>query len=520
MTHLAAGYRRLTRRLARLLQRHPLLLLSAFTLVYFAVTSLLAWRKLVWYDEIYTIRISQLPTLADVWAALGSGMDPNPPLNYLATRVACSLLGDHPLAYRLPAIVGFWLLSLCLYAIVSRRCGRTFGCLAALFAFATSAHSIYAYEARPYGLLLGFSGLAVLCWQRAAEGRRVALLGLALSLAAAVSTHYYAVLVFVPLGLAELARAMRRRRLDLPMAAALAAGLAPLLLYYPVVQQARAVLASGFWAKPKWESVAVFYQKLLEADLLPCVAVLLFLAIYPKIRATAPDRDTDEPSTAPPIEEVVLAVAFAVLPFFGIALAKLFTGAFSERYVIPAVIGLALAFAYAACHYARGCQVFAVSVGVILLGWWLATDAMRFHEMADKRQALDAVCRRLSETGERETPLVVSDSLSFMQLTYYAPDALRSRLTYLNSPELSLRYKGYDTDEVALRIMRKWVPLNVVDYEEFVSSHRRFLVYDRGSWLPSALVGSDWDVRKRPNQFLRVHALADAVAAASPDGDE
>src|SRR5262249_49561307 len=153
--------------------------------------------------------------------------------------------GENPLAYRLPALVGFFVLSLCLFRFTSRRCGRPYACLAVLFAFATSAHSIYAYEARPYGLLLGFTGLALVCWQSAGVGSRLARFGLALSLAAAVSTHYYAVLIFVPLGLAELVRALRRQRLDVPMAVALLAGLAPLLAYFPIVQKARAVLTSG-----------------------------------------------------------------------------------------------------------------------------------------------------------------------------------------------------------------------------------------------------------------------------------
>jgi hypothetical protein len=520
MARLAAGYCSLARSLAARVQRHPFALLLAFSLAYFTLTPLLAGRKLLWYDELYTVHVARLPATADVWAALGSGMDPNPPLNYLATRVACSVLGDTPLAYRLPALVGFFVLSLCLFHFVARRCGRPFACLAVLFAFATSAHSIYAYEARPYGLLLGCTGLALVCWQAATEGSRWARIGLALSLMAAVSTHYYAVLIFVPLGLAEMVRAWRTRRLDWQIALALVIGLTPLLVYFPLVQQARSVLASGFWAKPKWEAVAAFYQKLLEADLLPCVAVLLFLALYPWLRSADREPMPEEQPTSPPLEEIVLVVAFALLPFFGLVLGKLFTGAFSERYVIPAVLGLAIAFAYAARHYARGCPVLAVSVAAILLIWWVGTDAIRIHEMADKHQALAATCDRLARLGDPDEALVVSDSLTFLQLAYYAPEPLARRLTYLRSPELSRRYKGYDTDEVALGILRQWVFLNVADYEDFVPSHRRFLVYDRGSWLPAALVGSACQVTKRTNQLLLVQTTVDAVAAANQAGKE
>jgi hypothetical protein len=517
MTRLAAGYCRLARSVAALVQRHPVCLLLLFALAYFTLTPLLAARKLIWYDELYTVHVARLPSVSDLWAALASGMEPNPPLNYLAARASCSAFGESPFAYRLPALVGFFVLSLCLFRFVSRRCGRPYACLAVLFAFATSAHSIYAYEARPYGLLLGFAGLALVCWQSAVEGSRLARVGLGLSLAAAVSTHYYAVLIFVPLGLAELVRALRRRRLDVPIAVALLAGLAPLLAYFPIIQKARAVLTSGFWAQPKWESVPGFYQKLLDADLLPCVAVLLFLALYPRLRAADLETTEEAPPASPPVEEIVLAIAFALLPFFGLALGKLVTGAFSERYVVPAVIGLAVAFAYAARYYARGCPVMAVSVAGILLAWWLGTDVIRIQEMADKQQALARTCDQLAHLGAADEPLIVSDSLTYLQLAYYAPEPLAARLTYLNSPKLSRRYKGYDTDEVALGLLRQWVGLNVVDYDEFVASHRAFLVYDRGSWLPSALVGGDLQVTKKPNQLLQVRAATDAVATG--DGE-
>src|SRR5262249_22574769 len=74
----------------------------------------------------------------------------------------------------------------------------------------------YAYEARGYGMVLGFAGAAVVCWDlaRSPRWRPVALLGLPVCLALAVATHFYAVLLVVPLALAELARSLKRRRTD------------------------------------------------------------------------------------------------------------------------------------------------------------------------------------------------------------------------------------------------------------------------------------------------------------------
>ena len=517
MPRIADRYCRFAQRVAQFIERHPFVLLAAFTLVYFATACPLAERKLLWHDEIFTVRIARQPTLAALWAALGSGMDANPPLNYLATRAACAILGDGPVAYRLPALVGFWLFCVCLFLFVAHRCGRAFACLAVLFALATDAHHTFAYEARPYGLLLGWAGLALLCWQRTGEGNsRAARAGLALSLAAALATHYYAVLLFVPLGLAEAARSWRRWRIDLAVWACFAVGLLSLAAFLPLAQQARAVLGTGFWARPTLEKLATFYKELLGVDVLACVAVLLFLAVYPRLRTADEEQPHEQPSSLPP-EEILVAVAFAALPFFAFALGKLVTGAFAHRYAITAVIGPSVAFACAARHYSRCCPVLAVSVGGILLAWWLATDVVRLQEMEGKRAEFAAAHDRLARQAERAGVLAVSDPLAYLQHAYYAP-ALRPRLVYLCSPRLALRYKGSNTTDLALLLLSRWSDLNVLDCEEFVAAHREFAVHDRGGWLAAALADRDLLLTKKPHNLLEVSPADEPGASATGVG--
>ena len=515
MTRIADRYSRFTEKVARVLERHPLCLLAAFTLVYFATACSLAERKLLWHDEIFTVRIARQPTLGEMWGALGSGMDANPPLNYLATRAACAVLGDNPVAYRLPAVAGFWLFCVCLFLFVARRCGRVFGCLAVLFALATDAHHTFAYEARPYGLMLGWAGLALFCWQRAGESgdRRPALAGLALSLAAALATHYYSVLLFVPLGLGELARSWQRGRIDRPVWACFGIGLLALAAVLPLAWKARAVLGTGFWARPTLEKLATFYKELLGVDVLACVGVLLFLAAYPRPKGRSEDATGAEPAAVPP-EEIAVVVALAALPFFAFALGRLVTGAFAHRYALAAVAGLAAAFAYATRRHARNCPALAVSVGGILLAWWLATDAVRLREMDGKRAEFAAACERLAVQAERAGVLAVSDPIAYLQYAYYAP-GLRPRLVYLCSPRLALRYKGSNTTDLALLILSRWSDLNVADCEEFVAAHRTFTVHDRGGWLSAALAERDLQLTKRPHNLLEVR-VPDSSEVARP----
>jgi hypothetical protein len=497
------------------------MLLAGFTLAYFATACPLAQRKLLWHDEIFTVRIARQPTLGEMWGALGSGMDANPPLSYLATRIACAALGDLPLAYRLPALVGFWLFGVCLFLFVARRCGRVFACLAVLFVLATDAHHTFAYEARPYGLLLGWAGLALVCWQRAGEGAgRAARLGLALSLAAALATHYYAVLLFVPLGLAEAARSWRQRRLDLSVWACFATGLLSLAAFLPLAQQARAALGPGFWARPTLDKLATFYKELLGVDVLACVGVLLFLAVYPTLGVTSEDPSREQAAPVPP-EEVLAALVFAALPLVAFLLGKVATGAFAQRYALAAVIGPAVAFVYVAHHYSRRCSVLAISIGGILLGWWLTTDAVRLREMDGKWAEFAAAHRGLAAQAEREGLLAVSDPLAYLQHAYYATPAVRTRLVYLCSPKLALHYKGTNTTDLGLLILSRWSDLNVVDCEEFIATHREFAVHDHGGWLAAALADRDLCLAKRPNNLLEVSTPAGAGVAlgAAKEGD-
>src|SRR4029077_19684334 len=97
--------------------------------------------------------------------------------------------GEHPWALRLPAILGFLLMMLCIYRFVAKRTSPVYGLVAMVMPLVTAAHE-YAYEASGYGLLLGFAAFAILCWQQAGEDglRTAAVLGLAAGLTAAVAS--------------------------------------------------------------------------------------------------------------------------------------------------------------------------------------------------------------------------------------------------------------------------------------------------------------------------------------------
>jgi 4-amino-4-deoxy-L-arabinose transferase-like glycosyltransferase len=120
----------------------------------------------MWNDELYTYYVAVLPSMHDVWNALLARGEQTPPLFFVITRLSFRLFGVNELSIRLPEIIAVWGMTLCLYAFVRRRMSSLSALCAALFPLVTTAYP-YAYEARAYGLVLGFAALALLSWQSA-----------------------------------------------------------------------------------------------------------------------------------------------------------------------------------------------------------------------------------------------------------------------------------------------------------------------------------------------------------------
>ena len=255
--------RGLAARVSRL-AAHRWLGLLAFSAIYLSATVILAGRRPLWNDEIYTYEFTQTRGVGGLWRALETGADQAPPLSYLLTRASFGAFGVSRLTIRLPEIVAFLLFCVCMYLFVARRTNRLYGLVAMLLPTLTAAY-YYASEARAYAFVLGFGALALVCWQLATEGvsRRITVVGLALSLALATSSHYYAVLLLVPLGLGELTRALTVRRIDAWVWVAFTGALVPLVALIQLVRAAHRYSAD-FWGRPSWSDAPKFYSFLLD----------------------------------------------------------------------------------------------------------------------------------------------------------------------------------------------------------------------------------------------------------------
>src|SRR5450631_2074561 len=174
------------RNLAVVLERHKYAVLVLLTVVYAIGAVLQARGKPLWYDEIITTFAASAPDAAATWK-VAQQTDINPPLPHLLMHFTMKWVANQEVGARIPAMAGFWIFSLCLYRFTIRRAGILYALPALLLPMVTGAYG-YALEARAYGLVLGFCGLALAGWQAAADGdkRPLALAVLAGSLAAAL----------------------------------------------------------------------------------------------------------------------------------------------------------------------------------------------------------------------------------------------------------------------------------------------------------------------------------------------
>jgi 4-amino-4-deoxy-L-arabinose transferase-like glycosyltransferase len=489
--------------------RHRRALLAVFSVVLFFGLFGEAAVKLLWYDELTTFYIDRQASLNQVLSLVYSGQDLNPPLFHILTWASLKLLGNNALAVRLPAMIGFWIMCLCLYSFVARRTSPLHGFIALLIPCLTGAYT-YAFEARPYGLVLAFCGLALVMWQRAAEDRpRAAFLaGLAVSLAAAVSVHYYAVLLYLPLAAGEGVRWLERRRPDWRLWAAVAISLTPLLFSTRLI----AMHGSGkavFWAKAKWTGVPDFYDFLLRPALIPAAVVIVLLAMAwrPAGPLSSQAKTSQAKTSGPFAHEMAAAVALALLPVAAMLLAKLYTGAFVDRYALAAVAGVSVVLGFAPAIYEQPERRPSALAAIVLFTYFLLAQGAALPRFLSGPPVLE----KFSLPGE--SPVVVTDGRVFLQLVHYCPQ-MRPRLYFLADSQAALKYIGYTTVDDALPSMTSYVSMNVEPYGQFVAAHKEFQVYGPYGtpydWTIARLVddGAHLELQGRFGPYMLFHVKA------------
>jgi hypothetical protein len=455
--------------------------------VYFSDLFLKASRKCFWFDELFTVYLCRLPNFKSTWTAVTHGADFNPPLFYLLIRGAQRLFGEGLIATRLPATAGVWLFSVCLFLFVARRVGGVSGFIAGGFPFFTLVQ-YYAYEARAHGIVLGWCGLALVCWQKTTDGRarHLWLAGFGLSLIGALLTHVYAVYLFVPFAIVEVYKFLKRDRPNWGIVAVLA--LVPtsviLAVYLPLLREYRAASIPPNYFPASHDLI----QRFLVDAVGPATIILILWLVLSALDGLRIGRHPNT-TAAIPQREMLLAVGFACIPLLGLIGCKVSHGPFLDRYFLSSIAGYAILLGFAS----SGLQVSswitkALAGGMFLL--MLADLGSTVYLSKKQRIVLLEPSTGLRLSTAPSNPMALYDTLSmnksdldilvlpsleYIYLFRYAPPSIVSHL-YYGAPENDVNRTGYEK-------LEKWahIDLKTTTVGQFLATHKRFLLYESGT---------------------------------------
>lgn len=410
-------------------------------IVLFAVWGWFASRAArLGFDELLELSAATAATTRGVISTLAAGVDFNPPLSHFLVRASDSLFGGSDWALRLPSFLGFTALLLFLYRFVSGQLGRAYGIIAMLVILCMPVRE-YAVQSRPYGIVLGLSGLSLLLYRSATQGRRRALArgGLALCAAALAASHYYAVLVIAVLITASLVRAWELRKMDWPLLISCAAPPMTVLILLRNVMMQQVHQLTHYFARGNLLSFDHGYDDLTMDPLVWCVALLLATVLcflFPK--ALGAKLASQSISNLRP-NVVVLAVGLLALPLVGAVITQFVTHAYLTRYFLPASIGFAVCLCYA-IKLISGAVPGLVVVSVLSLGMGFGKEILQqAHRVPEPMPPLSAL-------ESASSPILFDNPEAYLQAYHYMPSARRS-IWVIADPAASLHYRQYDTDD-------------------------------------------------------------------------
>ena len=479
MSGLEAERRTVQSRIAR----YEALVLAVALSVLAGFSLLFAWRKPFSVDE-YLVRITALSgSPSAVWHVLKTApLAVDPPLYHFLNVYFVRLFGPSEFSTRLVSVLAYTIMSFFLYRFVRRYTDVCTGLALVALCLQCGAFS-FAYEARPYTLVLAADALALVCWASLVEERKkrsLALAGLFLGIAIAVGSHWFGFLVLVPLALGEAIRTWQNRRIDAAVWIAIAAGAATALAYLPLLAP-----ASQYRALP-WKGVALgdiseSFQLVLEPCVFPLAMLLITLALARFLFGARPPRLKGPPIPAPVF---VCLATFALIPFPGFVIGKVLTHALQPRYVLLCTIGLLIVVSLAIRDFGRRSAQW-MAVALLILGGYASFS--RYHEVSGVPAGgeTSAFADATALSAHPELPVVPGDNDLFFRLEAHGPETVRERCVFPTDPSF-VRLLHQNTNFLMTEALRRWTKLPIPDLASFLTAHPQFYVIQRRngpSWV-------------------------------------
>lgn len=451
--------------------------------IYVAVLFWVIWRGAhnpLWYDELFTYYIAGSKN----WAMFLSRLDTdlNPPLSYAIVWAFMHVFGDSPVAIRLPVMLGFAVAGWAVFSIIRERIGGFFGLTAMVMVWLSAFFWRYAIEARPYGLMVGFLGIAAWSWMRMESRPAFSRYHLifSLSLAALLLCHCFAVFFILPFFIAEVLRWRQTRTLVRSRWIALIAPMSVTAIYIPIILRAQSLLIP-FAFQPTWAQMEGYYAATilsLGITLIPLVPMILV--------PSPPHGDVRRPAFH---ESAWMITGYLASPLLITAYLARIHGALWLRYMLCAAVPFSIGLCWILASRTKG------RVGIGALFAVVTLCALVIERPVPAPPSSDAY-RQIHP----DLPLVAASGVTFVEMDHREPPDVLQRLYYLTDREAAIRYAHATMFEgVPVLHERFNMRANTMPYRDFVLSYPHFLVLAMAGypedWLLDKLKADGADVR-------------------------
>tara|TARA_R110001632_G_scaffold18408_4_gene57040 strand:- start:6190 stop:7644 length:1455 start_codon:yes stop_codon:yes gene_type:complete len=246
--------------------KKDIVFLGIILFIFLSISFYLSNLKPIWFDELFTFHLAQL-SFQEIFETLGA-MDPHPPLHKFFTSISFSLFGASVFSTRLPNIIFYAVAILIIYFTCKKLYGKKAAVISS-FLMLTCLGQVYAYEARPYSLVLMLTSILIYLRVHTPTRKKYIYLFIAITTAALVSSHYYA--VFVPiLILLTSFNSYKKKTIDWFLIISILIGLSILILYLPSIKKIL-ILRENNWASPNKE----YFFKAIKRIYYPFIFLLI-----------------------------------------------------------------------------------------------------------------------------------------------------------------------------------------------------------------------------------------------------
>lgn len=451
-----------------------------------------------WYDELLTVRLSSLPSVADTWQALTAGFDFNPPLNYMLTRVARAAFdGGDPLAARLPALAGLALLMTGAFAVLERRVGSWCALAAVAPVLLTNLAIGHATDARPYMLLAGVSAWAVYFRQETATGTSrtwASLAGLTVTVAAALLLHVWGVLLLTALAVGEVAFIVWNRRVRVGVIVALAVAMPAMAVYVPLVAGAEGLVFNNDVYAPTLAKLAQVFAD--SRPPLRFIGAIAFGAVAVGLWRRRRSGRVERAGSGLTADEWVVAIVLILSPLVPYVYAMTTESVFMTRYGCLAIVGGVMVAGPVVRWMALADEVAAAAaagVAVLSVAVYLPARLDRPIPLSPTAvRSLDSAAAALDPT----IPILLVNPTDVLPFDAGAGETWLDRTYYIADADLALAYTGTNAIDAGYVRGAPYLGLRIdrLTIEDLNRAPRVYLLgrWQALSWVPQYLEAQGW----------------------------